>query len=107
MEKKRYPKPLRGSVCAQFRTVGEREYGPYWFRFWREDGRLRKEYVKKSELDQIIEACGIGRQERQRLAERRKEMAKARREAAAARRMANDAFNGFIDDLVRAFMEDK
>ena len=48
---------LPGSVCAQYRRRGDKLYGPYWFRFWREDGKLRKVYVRKDELEAIRALC--------------------------------------------------
>ena len=51
-------KILKGSVCVQWVTCGKPSckctrgdlHGPYYYRFWREDGRLRKEYVKREDL---------------------------------------------------------
>lgn len=74
---KRYPTSLPGAVCRQYRRRGEKTFGPYYFRFWREDGRLRKEYVKVSELQIISAACQAART-------RRKQIAAARRETRRA-----------------------
>lgn len=46
-----------GAICAQFVKCGKAGckcsrgelHGPYYYRFTREDGRLRKSYVRKSE----------------------------------------------------------
>lgn len=47
------PKTLPGAVCEQWRTCGRKNcrcargqpHGPYYYRFFRVNGRLRKEYV--------------------------------------------------------------
>lgn len=41
----------RVALCKQYRAKGGRVYGPYWFAFWREGGRLRKRYVRAGELE--------------------------------------------------------
>lgn len=51
--------PLPGAVCAQYRTIKGKTYGPYFFRFWREDGRLRKVYVPRSDVQATVEACAL------------------------------------------------
>lgn len=48
---------VRGWVCAQYRTVGGKRYGPYWFRFYYEGGRLRKRYVRVCELEETRRQC--------------------------------------------------
>jgi hypothetical protein len=48
---------LPGSVQAQYRTVNGKTYGPYYFRFWRERGRLRKKYVPRDQVDAIRAKC--------------------------------------------------
>jgi hypothetical protein len=55
--RKALPKELKGWVCHQTVRHGNRTYGPYWYRFWREDGRLRKAYVKPCDLDEVRRAC--------------------------------------------------
>jgi hypothetical protein len=42
-------------------------HGPYHYRFWREGGRLRKAYVKRSELERVRAQCEARRQFRQEL----------------------------------------
>jgi hypothetical protein len=39
-------------------------HGPYFYRFWRECGKLRKSYVKRSELEQVQAQCEARRQTR-------------------------------------------
>lgn len=50
--------PLPGAVVAQYRTRGGRRFGPYWFRAWRDaDGRQRKVYVPRRDLEAVRAAC--------------------------------------------------
>jgi hypothetical protein len=50
---------LPGSVQAQYRKVNGKTYGPYYFRFWREKGRLRKKYVPRDQVDAIRAKCAL------------------------------------------------
>ncbi len=67
---KTLPKMLPGAVCAQWKRCGKPGcrcargalHGPYYYRFWREDGRLRKAYVRPSELAAVRAACDEERQ---------------------------------------------
>jgi len=59
------PNTLPGAVCAQWRERGGTRYGPYYFRFWREGGRLHKEYIKREDVDAVREACVRHREEQQ------------------------------------------
>ena len=69
------PKTLPGVVRPQWVRCGRgncrcargRLHGPYFYRFWREGGRLRKQYVKPSELDQVRAQCEARRQFRREL----------------------------------------
>ena len=62
---KTLPKMEAGSIHAQFvrcgrpgcRCAAGRLHGPYFYRFWREAGRLRKAYVLRSQLDDVRTAC--------------------------------------------------
>ena len=64
------PKMLPGAVCAQWKCCGKprcrcargHPHGPYWYRFWREDGRLRKAYIKPSDLAAVRAACDSERE---------------------------------------------
>jgi hypothetical protein len=64
--------PLPGVVLGQRVRCGRPNcrcargdlHGPYHFRFWREGGRLRKAYVKRSELEEVRSRCAARRQER-------------------------------------------
>ncbi len=64
------PKMLPGAVCAQWKRCGKPRcrcasgqlHGPYFYRFWREDGRLRKAYVKPADLAVVRAACDSERE---------------------------------------------
>jgi hypothetical protein len=43
-------------------------HGPYFYRFWREGGRLRKEYVPRPDVERVRAQCQARRQARQELA---------------------------------------
>ncbi len=59
------PKMGHGSVSAQWVRCGKpscrcargERHGPYYYRFWREDGRLRKRYVPAAEVAAVQAAC--------------------------------------------------
>src|SRR5262249_13256789 len=69
------PKTLTGVVCVQWMRCGRpgcrcargRSHGPYFYRFWREDGRQRKCYVKRTDLADVRAACEARRQARREL----------------------------------------
>ncbi len=69
---KSLPKMLPGSVCVQWKRCGRSGckcmtgalHGPYYYRFWREDGRLCKAYVKRSDVQVIRAACAAEREDR-------------------------------------------
>jgi hypothetical protein len=66
------PKMLPGSVCAQRVKCGRpncrcaqgRLHGPYFYRFWREGGRLRKQYVPPADVDRVRSRCEARRESR-------------------------------------------
>ena len=57
--------PLPGVVLPQWIRCGKSNcrcalgelHGPYHYRFWRENGKLRKQYVKKADVDEIRARC--------------------------------------------------
>ena len=67
---KALPKMLPGAVCPQYVRCGKDRckceagelHGPYYYRFWREDGRLRKAYVRPADLPAVSVACDEERQ---------------------------------------------
>jgi hypothetical protein len=61
---KTLPKMLPGEVHAQPRRCGKSncrcvrgELHPAYFRFWTEDGRRRKAYVRRADLEETRAAC--------------------------------------------------
>ena len=62
--------PLPGVVLPQWvrcgrancRCAQDQLHGPYYYRFWRDGGRLRKTYVKASELEQVRAQCDARQQ---------------------------------------------
>jgi hypothetical protein len=64
--------PLAGVVLPQWVRCGRPNcrcargelHGPYYARFWREGGRLRKKYVRPADLEQVREQCEARRQAR-------------------------------------------
>lgn len=65
------PAPLPGAVVAQYVTRCGKRHGPYWYRMWREGGRLRKAYVRPEELEAVRQACAQTRSARRDAASRR------------------------------------
>ena len=67
------PKTLPGTVCVQWTRCNRPNchcargtlHGPYYCRFWRENGRLRKKYVKRSDLEKVRTQCNARRALRQ------------------------------------------
>src|SRR5687768_1456900 len=66
------PNALSGAVCKQFVRRGPKLYGPYHYRFWREGGRLRKQYVRPAHLEATVAACEKNRVDRRSLARNRR-----------------------------------
>ena len=64
------PKMLPGAVCRQWKRCGKAGckcgrgalHGPYFYRFWREGGRLRKAYVKPADVEAVTAACAVDRE---------------------------------------------
>ncbi len=50
------PAELPGVVCEQSVRRGNK-WHVYYARFWREDGRLRKQYVRKADVEAVRAAC--------------------------------------------------
>lgn len=57
------PNMLPGWVCKQYVRRGSKLCGPYWYRLYREQGRLRKTYVRSSELEDTMAACARWREQ--------------------------------------------
>jgi hypothetical protein len=54
---KALPNMARGWVCKQYVRRGQKLCGPYLYRFWREGGRLRKQYVPCASAEKTIALC--------------------------------------------------
>ena len=86
------PKMLLGAVHVQWvrccrkncRCAHGQPHGPYWYRLWRENGKLRKRYVRPADVDDVRSRCEARRQHRRQLAASHDEW---RRMAAAVRRV--------------------
>ena len=56
---------IAGVVCEQWVRCGKpnchcrsgRKHGPYFYRFWRQDGKLKKEYIRRAEVDRVRAEC--------------------------------------------------
>ncbi len=48
---------LPGWVCKQYVRRGKKLCGPYWYRLWREGGRLRKRYVRPESAEAVKALC--------------------------------------------------
>ncbi len=67
------PKNLPAALCPQYVRCGKSGckcangelHGPYFYCFWREDGRLRKAYVRKSDVERVRDLCQANRRIRQ------------------------------------------
>jgi hypothetical protein len=57
------PLPYRFSVCAQYvkcgkpncRCASDQLHGPYFAAYWKEDGRIRKRYIRLADVEQMRE----------------------------------------------------
>ena len=53
--------PLPGVLVAEYRTCGKpscrcargERHGPYWRRYWREEGRRRRSYVRAADAERV------------------------------------------------------
>ena len=74
---KALPKTLPGVVCQQWvrcsrpgcRCARGQLHGPYAYHFARENGRLRKRYVRPADLERVQAACQARQKQRRELAE--------------------------------------
>jgi len=49
--------PLRGWVGEYFVRSGTHRFGPYFARYWKENGKTRKQYIKSADLEKVRAAC--------------------------------------------------
>ena len=69
------PKMLPGTVCAQLVRCGRPTcrcargelHGPYYYRFFRHGGRLKKAYVKQADVARVRARCAARRRLRREL----------------------------------------
>jgi hypothetical protein len=79
--------PLPGSLHAAWvrcgkagcRCAGGALHGPYWRRQWRESGRTRRQYVKRTDLEQAQAALAAWREQHPPASALRRELAELRR----------------------------
>jgi hypothetical protein len=79
---KSLPKMLPGVVCEQWNRRGRKNcrcvkgllHGPYYYRFWREFGRLRKAYVPRDAVADMRARCMARQEEVRSLASARVEL---------------------------------
>jgi hypothetical protein len=65
------PKILAGVVLEQWKRCGRGNcrcasgalHGPYFYRFWRQDGHLRKAYVPREEVEAVRSRCRARQEE--------------------------------------------
>lgn len=62
-----------GSVCAHFVKRGGKTFGPYWFLFYRWEGKLRKRYIPRELVDDVRGDCELARRDRKESATRKRE----------------------------------
>jgi len=57
--------PLAGVVCKQWIPRGPhgKQCGPYHYRMWRDNGRLRKQYIKPEDVPAITARCDAYREQ--------------------------------------------
>jgi len=69
------PEKLAGTVQPQFVRCGKANcrcangelHGPYFYRFWRDSyGRLRKQYVRKADVEAVRTACQAAQEDTRR-----------------------------------------
>ncbi|MEN3332044.1 MAG: hypothetical protein V7641_1409 [Blastocatellia bacterium] len=72
--------PKNTAICQQFRKCGKAGckcnvgalHGPYFFHFYREDGKLKKSYIRKADAAELWESYSRWRLvQKQRAADRR------------------------------------
>jgi hypothetical protein len=63
-----------GSIHAQYVTRNGKRYGPYWYRFHRVGGKLRKVYVPAGELDKVRAECATNQKARRQATAMRAQM---------------------------------
>lgn len=66
-------------------------HGPYYYRFWRQEGKLRKQYLRKVEVELVRAACRRRQiEERRRREERDRANELLQEQLAIIRELVND-----------------
>jgi len=63
--RQKLPKRLPAAVCTQYVRCGKSgckcarglQHGPYFYCFWREEGKLKKVYIRKADVETVRSAC--------------------------------------------------
>ena len=73
--------PKNSAICQQFKKCGKvgckcqagELHGPYFFYFYREDGKLKKSYIRKADAKELWESYSHWQQIKKRRAADRRE----------------------------------
>jgi hypothetical protein len=90
--------PKKMAICQQFRKCGKAGckcsagalHGPYFFFFYRENGKLKKSYIRKADAAELWEAYSARREFQKRRAADRKEFTELCREMRRISRWLSD-----------------
>jgi hypothetical protein len=90
--------PKKMAICQQFRKCGKAGckcnagalHGAYYFFFYREDGKLKKSYIRKAEAAELWEAYSVRRELQKRRKADRKEFTGLSREIRRIDRLLSD-----------------
>jgi hypothetical protein len=90
--------PKKTAICQQFRKCGKAGckcsagalHGPYFFFFFREDGKLKKSYIHKADAAELWEAYSARRELQKRRAADRKAFTGLSREIRRIDRLLSD-----------------
>jgi len=80
--------PKKSAICQQFRKCGKAGckcnsgslHGPYFFYFYREDGKLKKSYIRKADAPELWKNYSRWREVRNKRAADRKEFTELNKE---------------------------
>ncbi|PYP82744.1 MAG: hypothetical protein DMF61_25525 [Blastocatellia bacterium AA13] len=83
------------AICPQFRKCGKERcrcndghlHGPYYFEFYRKDGRLKKRYVRSADAERVWTIYSLYRARQKKRAADRKEFTEMSRELRNIKRM--------------------
>jgi hypothetical protein len=90
--------PKNSAICQQFKKCGKAGckchagalHGPYFFYFYRVDGKLKKSYIRKSEAKELWESYAYWRELQKKRRDDRKQFTDANRELRRFDRMFNN-----------------